>query len=435
MEGEAFFMSRSLKMKLIYMVTFTLIVLLLAVFIVLRIQGVFGVYLHLIGEKEVIVEIHEPYIEEGVFVRKNFKKIDTDIKIQHHVDTSRLGEYEVSYMVEDKRIIRKVIVKDTKPPLITLIGDEIEVVFQNEEYHEKGVKIVDNSQADLQKDLKIKGTIHDQKVGDYKMIYEVQDEAGNKAMVERIVRVVENPLLMKLHYHYDALNNERLGWWFKKANDHERKLPSFPLEKLKKYQGYYLGKDEKVIYLTFDEGGNTVSYIKEITEILNHQNVQATYFLTRNYIAKEAEFMRSLVLKGHEIGNHTRRHLDMTSLANRENMDRFILEIMETEKTIHEMTKQSPVKIFRFPKGDYSERSLAIVHDLGYKTYFWSHAYNDYSGDVSGKEAYNNLVSHLHNGAIYLLHPANKGNYEAMEDFILEAKRLGYTFDIVSHIE
>ena len=55
--------------------------------------------------------------------------------------------------------------------------------------------------------------------------------------------------------------------------------------------------------------------------------------------------------------------------------------------------------------------------------------------DVSKEAAYNNLISHLHQGAIYLLHPANKGNYEAMEDFILEAKRQGYSFELVSQIK
>ena len=108
---------------------------------------------------------------------------------------------------------------------------------------------------------------------------------------------------------------------------------------------------------------------------------------------------------------------------------------MITHKTIYEVTHVIPPMIFRFPKGDFSIRSMAMVHDLGFRTYFWSHAYNDYGGDVLKEETYNNLVTHLHNGAIYLLHPANKGNYEAMEDFIVEAKKQGYSFGLVSEIK
>ena len=43
-------------------------------------------------------------------------------------------------------------------------------------------------------------------------------------------------------------------------------------------------------------------------------------------------------------------------------------------------------------------------------------------------------MDHYHNGAIYLLHPSNKGNWEALDDFIREMKRLGYRFDTVDHI-
>ena len=147
------------------------------------------------------------------------------------------------------------------------------------------------------------------------------------------------------------------------------------------------------------------------------------------------EFMNELVRNGHEIGNHTRNHYDMTLLANEENCHKFVEEIMITHKTIYEVTNVIPPMIFRFPKGDFSIRSMAMVHDLGFRTYFWSHAYNDYGSDVLKEEAYNNLVTHLHNGAIYLLHPANKGNYEAMEDFVLEAKKQGYSFGLVSEIK
>ena len=44
------------------------------------------------------------------------------------------------------------------------------------------------------------------------------------------------------------------------------------------------------------------------------------------------------------------------------------------------------------------------------------------------------MMEHYHPGAIYLLHPSNKGNYEAMDTFIQNMKDLGYRFDTVDHI-
>ena len=56
------------------------------------------------------------------------------------------------------------------------------------------------------------------------------------------------------------------------------------------------------------------------------------------------------------------------------------------------------------------------------------------SSTLAEEEALKSMMDHYHNGAIYLLHPSNKGNWEALDDFIREMKRLGYRFDTVDHI-
>lgn len=428
-------MSKQFKIKLVIVSSIFILIFVTGLSIFLYTQGCFGIYMKLKGNQPQIIEINEAYEEKGILIKHHFKTITQNIKIQNPVNTRKVGNYEISYIYENKRKIRKVEVVDTKPPVLTLKGEPQMIVFQNEEFVDPGIDIFDNSKNDILHHLKIKNYVDVSKIGEYTIQYEIKDESNNQATIQRIVNVVKNPMELTLHYHYDELDNTKQGWWFKKANDHQRKAPTFDENIMKLYNSYYIGNDEKVIYLTFDEGGNDITYIKEISDILNNHDVNATYFLTRNYILDEAEFMRNLVLEGHEIGNHTRTHPDMTALANEINTTLFVNEIMETHKAIYEVTKQMPPFIFRFPKGDFSIRSMAMVNDLGYRTYFWSHAYNDYGVDVSKEEAYNNLVSHLHNGAIYLLHPANKGNYEAMNDFIVEAKKLGYSFELVSHIK
>lgn len=400
----------------------------------LYLQGFFHVRMSLIGNARQKLEINENYQEQGVKVVYRFKDKSNQVKIDSQVISSSLGEYVVTYTYENQQIQRIVEVVDTQAPYMQLNGESPQIVFAGESYEEWGVEVNDNSKEDLQSFVKIEHHIQSDVIADYEVIYRIKDFSGNESIKKRIVKVVENPMNETLFYHYDALDNTSDGWWFHKANDHERKPPTFPSDLLKKYQTYYLGNDEKVLYLTFDEGGNTITYIKEITDILNQQDVDATYFLTRNYIKKEAAFMKQLVQSGHVIGNHTRTHPNMTTLANEQGMKSFLNEINDTQKAIYEATQTIPQKIFRFPSGEYSERALAMVSDMGYKTYFWSHAYHDYSGDLSKEESYNNLVSHLHQGAIYLLHPANKGNYEAMSAFIEEAKKQGYRFDLVTNI-
>ena len=88
----------------------------------------------------------------------------------------------------------------------------------------------------------------------------------------------------------------------------------------------------------------------------------------RNYIKNEADFMRDLVKHGHVIGNHTWHHYDMTTLANAKDVDAFVKEITETEKTYMEVCGVPMKKVFRFPKGGGSERAMKMVKDLGYRT-------------------------------------------------------------------
>src|SRR5699024_3042105 len=105
---------------------------------------------------------------------------------------------------------------------------------------------------------------------------------------------LENPLNTKLSYHHDMFDNTMFEWWFNKSKDHQRTSGAKSEEWLQSYAAYYQGKDEKVLYLSFDEGGNDVTYIKEIADVLNENDVKATFFLTQNYIRDESEFINEL---------------------------------------------------------------------------------------------------------------------------------------------
>ena len=84
--------------------------------------------------------------------------------------------------------------------------------------------------------------------------------------------------------------------------------------------------------------------------------------------------------------------------------------------------------------GEYSNRTMNIMKSMGYKSIFWSVAYKDWDGDYNKEYSLNNMKKQLHNGAIYLIHPKCRGNYESLEDFINYATDLGYKFDLVKNI-
>lgn len=400
-------------------------------------SGLFVPTLELIGAEHIEINMNETYQDPGAQSTYRFMDNRAHIIVENQVDTQKLGTYQVIYRLDnaDKKVIRQVTVSDTKAPDLRLKGEEEMTLFIGEDFTDPGYQAYDNCDGDISDQVKSTSTIDFNNSGTYEVRYEVKDSHGNVARARRVIRLLEDPLNTKLAYDHDMFDNTMFEWWFNKSQDHQRTTAAKSEDWLAAYSAYYQGPDEKVIYLTFDEGGNDITYIKEIADVLNENDVKATFFLTRNYIRNESAFVRELVDAGHVIGNHTWNHYDMTTLANAESIDAFVEELTQEEKTYLEVIGEPMPKLFRFPRGATSERALKLVHDLGYQTFFWSHAYYDYGSDVSKQEARDTLLDHYHNGAIYLLHPSNKGNFEAMGDFIAEMKRLGYRFDTLDHLK
>lgn len=414
------------------------IVLVIAVLILkfLFFSGLFVPLLQINGSKHIQMEVNDAYKEKGVKAIYRFANYEKEVKTASNVNTKKLGTYEVTYTLEkyNKKAQRKVSVVDTKAPKITLQGSNTIRVFENTPYQDPGYEVIDNYDGDITQNVKVENNVDMKKQGTYKVLYHISDSSGNESSVERSVQVCADPTSTKLYYNHDDYDNKAEEWWFTKSKDHVRMSGAKDEQWLKKYDAYMMGPEEKVIYLTFDEGGNDITYIKEIADVLKKNDVVATYFLTRNYIKDNPEFINDLVKDGNVIGNHTWHHYDMTTLANSMSVDKFVAEISETEKTYMEVTGEAMKKIFRFPKGGSSERAYKLVQDLGYSTYNWSHAYYDYANDVSRSEALKTLMDHYHEGAIYLLHPSNKGNFQAMDAFVKNMKELGYTFKTVDTI-
>src|SRR5690606_36885171 len=68
---------------------------------------------------------------------------------------------------------------------------------------------------------------------------------------------------------------------------------------------------EKVIALTFDDGP-TAAYTNEVLAILAQYGVKATFFVTGREVEENPESARSIVEAGHELGNHSWSHSNMS---------------------------------------------------------------------------------------------------------------------------
>ena len=222
----------------------------------------------------------------------------------------------------------------------------------------------------------------------------------------------------------EVLSNKKIEWGVQRKNNHERPdLGQKNLELISEYNGIALGNSEKkYIYLTFDLGYEA-GYTEKILDALKENNVQGTFFVTAHYVNSASDIVQRMINEGHIVGNHTVNHKSMPSLTDDEVKD----EVMKLHQTVYEKYGYE-MKYLRPPKGEFSERTLNICKNLGYKTVMWSFAYVDWEEDnqPSKEEAINKIISNLHNGEVMLLHATSKTNSEIMSDVVKKIKEEGY---------
>lgn len=228
-------------------------------------------------------------------------------------------------------------------------------------------------------------------------------------------------------------STENIGFWFGRNKDFKRPEALLTIEDFKKYNAYYLGEDEKVIYLTFDEGLNNTQAEKNLDTLKKH-NIKGTFFVTKGFIEANTDIVKRMVNEGHVVGNHTYNHPNMAQTAE-ENPEQFIKELAITEDTFKNLVGTEMDKVLRFPEGTFSECTMDYANEMGYKCIFWSFAYKDWNAEWNDKDyALDWMKTYSHNGAIYLLHGVNKANADALDEFITYMDSEGYRFDVVTNL-
>lgn len=114
---------------------------------------------------------------------------------QSTLDLTKPGTYQVEYVAKygenfsnELTKTRKVIVKDTTAPVLTLKGDDVITLAIGDKYEEPGVSVTDNSGEIIK--YKISNNQFDTSIqGVYRIVYTASDSSDNTSTVTREVRV------------------------------------------------------------------------------------------------------------------------------------------------------------------------------------------------------------------------------------------------------
>ena len=234
---------------------------------------------------------------------------------------------------------------------------------------------------------------------------------------------------------YSSTDDSELNWYF--VQKEKNQIPESPKESssfLSEYDAYYIdSSNEKVLYLTFDEGYEK-GYTNDILDTLKELNIPAAFFVVKPYIDSEPDIVKRMVDEGHLVCNHSNHHPSMASITDD---TKFNEELTDVEEAFKNLTGEEMPKFFRPPMGKYSKASLEKTKNLGYKTIFWSFAYKDWLIDdqPSSEYAMEKIKAGVHPGAIVLLHAVSKTNTEILKTVLSDLQNEGYEFKSLNDLK
>ena len=186
------------KYKLIIIIA--LILIFIIVFILLFTNRKVTNYLDLEGEEYITIYQNEDYIEPGYDAYNSKKqKLNSQVEVITNIDTSKIGEYEITYSLGEIKKTRKVKVI-TKPKEYTYIylnsvNDSINVYLEvGEEYIEPGYKVYSTTGKDYTSEVKVTGEVDTNKKGSYQLVYSLIDEKGVTISETRTVIVMDSEI-------------------------------------------------------------------------------------------------------------------------------------------------------------------------------------------------------------------------------------------------
>ncbi|MBC7652457.1 MAG: glycosyltransferase [Deinococcales bacterium] len=226
----------------------------------------------------------------------------------------------------------------------------------------------------------------------------------------------------------------------------EEKYDTLPSSYVVKKWGYTA---QPKIILTYDDGPDT-KYTKEILDTLAYYHVPASFFLVGVEAEKNIPLVKRIFREGHEIGNHTFTHPDMSVVSTQ----RALLEMDATRLLIECITGHSTI-MFRAPfNADYEPEKheeiapVALSRKRNYITIGegldpedWQRGlYKNFTADTIFNrviKSYNNHIANNDSVNIVLLHDAGGDRSQtvlATGMLIRYFKAKGYKFTTVADL-
>ena len=176
----------------------------------------------------------------------------------------------------------------------------------------------------------------------------------------------------------------------------------------------------KVIALTFDDGPGP--HTAHLLDVLDQYGAKATFFLIGSKVSSQANVVRSIHARSHQLGNHSWSHPELPKLP----VDQIAGEIDRTNDAIKQATGVTPA-ILRPPYGAVNGVVLEQLRLRGMSSILWSVDTRDWA-DRNSDIVCSRAVAGARPGAVILMHDIHQTSVGAVPCILGALKQQGYSF-------
>lgn len=186
----------------------------------------------------------------------------------------------------------------------------------------------------------------------------------------------------------------------------------------------------KVAALTFDDGPGA-ELTAGLLDVLRTAKVRATFLLVGSRAKERPDLVRRQAREGHEVGNHSWSHRDLSLLS----YDEIRGELERTDELLEDLTGRRPA-VVRPPFGRINGALLQHVAIARQGVLLWDVRLREGDLDAPGNVAW--VGENLRPGTIVLCHDAGSDNryigIQAIPGIVATARERGFEFVTASEM-
>jgi peptidoglycan/xylan/chitin deacetylase (PgdA/CDA1 family) len=164
--------------------------------------------------------------------------------------------------------------------------------------------------------------------------------------------------------------------------------------------------------------------------MLAARNIRATFFVVGTNAQKYPHILRRMINEGHEIGNHTVNHPDLTKLTT----EQVIAEVAGCRDAVV-AAATLPTMSIRPPYGAVNQQLRNLfMSEFGYPTVLWNVDPRDWDVAVSDQQVIDTILNESDHGEIILCHDIHERTIGVMPTVLDGLLAQGFSFVTVSEL-